>query len=310
MKIIRGAQNIPKPIPHPIVTIGNFDGVHLGHQALFKEVAQRTEETNGTSIVLTFEPHPLKITAPEKCPPFLTTFHQKLEVIEKTGIDMVICADFTPNFAKLNPKEFIKQVLLEKINVKSVIVGHDFKFGKGRDGTIASLQEMGKKLGFNVQIIEPIAINNQIVSSSLIRDLILRGDVKNAVQYLGRFYSLEGKVISGFKKGSAIGFPTANVDVLQNLVPHTGVYAVQVFFQNKILKGVANVGYNPTFNRKQLFVEVHIFNFTDNLYNVVIKVSFVDKIREEIVFTSEEDLKTQIQKDTITAKKMLLKDVK
>lgn len=308
MKIIQGIQNIQESITYPVLAIGNFDGVHLGHQAIFKKVVDRAEEVEGTGIVFTFDPHPRKILLPEKSALLLSTFEQKLEFIEKTGIDIVICADFTPDFAAQTPQEFTKKILVEKINVKEVFAGHDFNFGKGREGTIGYFQQLGKEFGFKVEVLNPVKINGGIVSSSFIRDLIANGQVSKAARYLGRPYSLEGKVVGGCKVGSAIGFPTANIDIHDNLIPHTGVYAVQIVIQKKTFKGVANIGYNPTFKRNRLSIEVHIFNFAENLYNETVRISFIDKIRDETSFPSPDELKMQIQKDIALAKEIIAKD--
>lgn len=308
MKIIRGIQNIKESITYPVLAIGNFDGVHLGHQAIFKKVVNRAKEVAGTGIVFTFEPHPRKILSPEKSTHLLSTFNQKLEFIEKTGIDLVICADFTPDFAALGPREFTKSILVDKICVKEVFAGHDFNFGKGRDGTLEYFEKLGDEYGFKVEVLEPVKTEDDIISSSRVRDMVLNGNVNIVSRYLGRPYSLEGQVVGGCQKGSAMGFPTANIDVRDNLIPHTGVYAVKVLIQNKTFKGVANVGYNPTFKRNQLSVEVHIFEFEGNLYDEIIKLSFIEKIRDEAAFASQEELKSQIQKDIITAKETLIKD--
>lgn len=302
MKIIRDIQNINKSITYPVLTIGNFDGVHLGHQAIFKKVVDRVKEVDGTGIVFTFEPHPKKILLPEKYLASLTTFEKKLELIEKAGIDMIICADFTPDFAALSSREFTKSLLVEKICVKEVFVGHDFNFGKGRGGTAECFQEMGEEFDFKVEVLDAVKINGGIVSSSFIRDLIANGQVSKATRYLGRPYSLEGKVVGGCKKGSAIGFPTANLDIHDSLIPHTGVYAVQIIVQKKTFNGVANIGYNPTFKRKLLTVEVHIFDFAEDLYDQTIRLFFINRIRDEVAFSSTEELKIQIQKDITSSK--------
>ncbi len=309
MKIIQGIQNIKESITYPVLTIGNFDGVHLGHQAIFKKVVDRVKEVEGTGIVFTFEPHPKKILLPDKYLASLTTFEKKLELIEKTGIDMVICADFTPDFAALSPREFTKSILVEKVCVKEVFVGHDFNFGKGREGTAEYFQKMGEEFGFKVEVLDAVKINGGIVSSSFVRDLIANGRVSKAARYLGRPYSLVGKVVGGCEVGSAIGFPTANIDVHDSLIPHTGVYAVQIIFQKKTFNGVANIGYNPTFKRNLLTVEVHFFDFTENLYDQTIRLLFINRIRDEVAFSSTEELKIQIQKDVKTAKEIIDEEI-
>ncbi len=308
MKIIQGIQNIKESITYPVLAIGNFDGVHLGHQAIFKKVVDRGKEVEGTGIVFTFEPHPRKILSPEKSTHLLSTFNQKLEFIEKIGIDLVICADFTPDFAALSPREFTKSILVDKICVKEVFAGHDFNFGKGRDGTLGYFEKLGNEYGFKVEVLEPVKTEDDIISSSRVRDLVLNGNVNIVSRYLGRPYSLEGQVVGGCQKGAAMGFPTANIDVQDNLIPQTGVYAVQVVFQKKTFNGVANIGYNPTFKRNQLSIEVHIFDFNENLYNETVRISFIEKIRDETAFASPDELKMQIQKDIDSAKKIIAKD--
>lgn len=309
MKIIRGIQNIKESITYPVLTIGNFDGVHLGHQAIFKKVVDRVKEVEGTGIVFTFEPHPKKILSPDKYLTSLITFEKKLELIEKTGIDMVICADFTTDFAALSPWQFTKSILVEKICVKEVFVGYDFNFGKRREGTAEYFQKMGEEFGFKVEVLDAVKINGGIVSSSFIRDLIVNGQVSKAARYLGQPYSLAGKVVGGREVGSAIGFPTANLDVHDSLIPHTGVYAVQIISKNKKYNGVANVGYNPTFKRNHLTVEIHIFDFTENLYDQTIRLLFINRIRDEVAFLSTEELKIQIQKDVKTAKEIIEEEI-
>ena len=307
MNVCRGVQNLKKQILSPILTIGNFDGVHLGHQALFKKISARAKEINGASVVVTFEPHPVKVLAPEKGLPLLTTFDQKIKLIEKSEIDNVICVDFTRSFAAQSQREFIKNLLIDKINVKEVILGHDFFFGRGREGNTMSLMKMGEELGFKVDFLDPVELNGEIISSSLIRDQLREGNVKSAAKYLGRLYRLEGKVIKGFRKGSAIGFPTANIDVHDNLIPHRGVYATLIKTRRKTHTGVVNVGYNPTFKRERLSIEAHLFDFNENLYNEMVKIFFVDKIRDEVAFASAEELKLRIQKDTLIAKDLVKK---
>ena len=212
MKIIRGTKNITGPIPYPVMAIGNFDGVHVGHQTLFRKTAELALANQGTAISFTFEPHPLKIIAPSKVPPLLTHFKKKMELMESFGISLVICADFTRQFADQRPRDFSKNILFEKIGVKEVVVGFDYAFGRGREGTIPYLKKMGEEFEFAVHVVEPFKLNGHTVSSSHVRELIEVGDVEMANQFLGRDYSIIGPVVSGHKTGQAIGFPTANID--------------------------------------------------------------------------------------------------
>ncbi len=207
MQIIRGTKHIPDPGPYPVMTIGNFDGVHLGHQIIFRRVAEIARENNGTGIVFTFEPHPLKIIAPEKAPPLLTSFRKKMELIEACGIDQVICADFNQSFADQQPREFAENILVGKIGVKEIVVGYDYAFGRGREGTIAYLKKMGEELHFKVHVIDPVEFEGHRVSSSYVRELIEEGDVVRAHDFLGRYYSIRGPVVHGHRRDAESDFP-------------------------------------------------------------------------------------------------------
>ena len=233
MRIIRGTKNIVGPIPFPVMAIGNFDGVHVGHQTLFCKTAELALAHGGTSIVFTFEPHPLKVIAPGKAPPLLTHFKQKMELIESCGINMVICADFTRKFADQQPRDFSRNILFEKIAAKKIVVGFDYAFGRGREGTIPYLKKMGEEFGFEVHVVEPFKLKGHTVSSSHVRELIEAGQVESASQFLGRNYSITGPVISGYKTGQTIGFPTANIDIKDYVLACPGVYAIKVKRYNK-----------------------------------------------------------------------------
>ena len=226
MKIVRGTKNISGPFTYPVVTLGNFDGVHVGHQILFKKAAEIASEKKGTSIAFTFEPHPLKVIAPEKVPPLLTHFHKKMELIEACNIDSVICADFTRQFADQRPRDFSENILKRKIGAKEVVVGFDYAFGRGREGTIPYLKKMGEEFGFVVHVVDPFQLDGLTVSSSHVRELIEAGNMESAQKFLGRHYSIVGPVISGYKTGQAIGFPTANIDTSKVQIPGTGVMPV------------------------------------------------------------------------------------
>lgn len=302
MIITRGTKNIVEPFPYPVVAIGNFDGVHMGHQIIFRQVAEIAGEHQGTGIVFTFEPHPLKIIAPEKAPPLLTTFRTKMELIQLCGIDRVICAEFTRQFADQAPRDFAENILAGKIGAREIVVGFDYAFGRGREGTIAYLKKMGDELGFKVHIVQPVRIEDRLVSSSHVRDLIEDGEVEKARQFLGRHYSIRGPVVSGYKTGASIGFPTANIDTSRVQIPGTGVYAVHILHGNNSRDGVANIGFNPTFHRDRLSVEVHIFDFSEQLYGKEIEITFIRRIRDEIEFASADELVSQIKKDIEAAK--------
>jgi len=305
MNIIRGTKNIKGPIAYPVIAIGNFDGVHVGHQILFRKTAELAKANRGTAIAFTFEPHPLKVLAPDKLPPLLTTFRKKMELIEECGIELVICADFTRQFSDQHPRDFAHDILVKRIGVKEVVVGFDYAFGRGREGTVRYLKQMGEEYGFRAHIVDPVELNGHLVSSSYVRELIEDGAVGAAGEFLGRHYSIPGPVIEGYKTGQAIGFPTANLDTSRVQIPGTGVYAVRIRRQEKTYNGVVNVGFNPTFDRDTLSVEAHIFDFDEKIYGQEIEVIFIRRIRSEIKFNSADQLVEQIQKDIQTAKTIL-----
>jgi riboflavin kinase/FMN adenylyltransferase len=305
MDVITGLDAVPKDVPLPIITIGNFDGVHLGHQAIFRTLCQRAGEVGGTSMVLTFEPHPLKILAPQRCPLLITPTEKKLAIMQRCGLEMVLCLPFTQVLANLTPVAFVEEVLVGVLRIHEIYVGYDFAFGKGRQGTIALLQELGRRYRFGVHIVEPIAVEGRVVSSSMIRQWIQQGDVDEAALLLGRLYSIAGTVVEGYQKGRELGFPTANVRSTYELIPARGVYAVSVEWRGQSYDGVANLGFNPTFGRSQLSLEIHLFDFAQDLYGEMVDVSFVKKIRDERAFPSVTDLVTQIAQDVEAAHTVL-----
>jgi riboflavin kinase/FMN adenylyltransferase len=305
MNVITNLGAFPKSLPSPIMTIGNFDGVHRGHQAIFRTLHQRAREIDGTAIVLTFEPHPLKVLAPERCPLLITSTAKKLSIMAGCRLDVVVCLPFTRELADLTPVAFVEDVLVGVIGIREIYVGYNFAFGKGRQGSIALLQEQGHRHGFRVHCIEPIAIEGRVVSSSMIRQWIQQGSVDEAALFLGRLYALAGTVVEGFQKGRELGFPTANVHTTDELIPGRGVYAVMVDWREQRYEGVANIGFNPTFGRTQLSVEIHLFNFSQQLYGEAVEVSFVKKIRDERAFPSVADLVKQIGQDVETAHTLL-----
>ncbi len=305
MDVITDLSAFPKSLPVPMMTIGNFDGVHLGHQAIFHTLSQRAREIGGTSIVLTFDPHPLKILAPQHCPQLITPTAKKLSIMRRCGLDMVVCLPFTQELANLTPVAFVENMLVGTIGIREIYVGYNFAFGKGRQGTIALLQDLGNHHGFRVHIIEPITVAGRVVSSSVIRQWIQQGKVDEAARFLGRFYSIAGTVVEGYQKGREIGFPTANVGSTYELIPSRGVYAVVVSWREQHYEGVANIGVNPTFGRTQLSIETHLFNFSQQLYGETVEVSFVKKIRDERAFPSVADLVKQIGQDVEVAHALL-----
>lgn len=305
MRIIRGVKNLTEVFPKPVLTLGNFDGVHLGHQAIFRKVVDRAREIGGTSIAFTFEPHPLKVLAPERSPRLLNTFHGKMKLVEATGIEVVVCANFTRSFADQHPEDFARDVLHAKVGVREVYVGYDYAFGRDREGSIEFLKGVGKSYGFEVGVVEAVSVDGQAVSSSLIRDCLSAGRVDEAVRFLGRYYTIEGKVIHGSHRGHTLGFPTANLHTANELLPEYGVYAVQAHVDHRRLDGVASIGVRPTFGGGPVSIEVYLFDFQEDIYGKHVDLSFVKRLRGEKKFANVDSLVNQMQKDVEEGKNVL-----
>ncbi len=306
MVVIRGLQSLDREFPAPVVTIGNFDGVHLGHQKIFRKVVEAARQRRGTSMVITFDPHPLKVVAPDRKLKLLTPLDEKIRLVELNGLDVFLCIDFNREFAKTDPEDFIRDILVEKLKVKHVIVGHNYRFGKGKRGTADLLRRRGRKYGFKVNVVRNKVISGHAVSSSRIRQLLLWGRVCEAAALLGRPYSIHGKVIRGAGRGAGIlGIPTANIETPNELAPREGVYAVKVKLKDDIYDGVANIGKNPTFGGGELSYEAHLFGFDGDLLGREIRLFFIDRIRGERTFPDAGSLKREIHRDIDRAKTIL-----
>ncbi|MEW6418463.1 MAG: bifunctional riboflavin kinase/FAD synthetase [Nitrospirota bacterium] len=309
MEIIRGLETLNKSYPNTVLTIGNFDGVHLGHQKILSMVLRRAKEVKGTSMAVTFEPHPIRVIAPEKEIKILTTFKEKAKMTEAMGIKILLCINFNKEFSNLSPDAFIENVLVKKIGAKEVIVGHNYAFGKDRKGTTELLRRRGRKYGFSVKVVRNAKVHGEIVSSSRIRNLLLRGRVQEASNFLGRAYSIEGKVIRGAGRGGKLlNVPTANLTTPVEFAPKEGVYAVRVGLKDMFFDGVANIGRKPTFGNSDVSYEVHLFNFSGNILKEEIKIYFIDWIRSERRFPDAFSLEKQIRDDIESAKEILSKN--
>lgn len=294
----------PCSYPKPVLALGNFDGVHLGHQNIFRHVVRKAEEIGGTPMAFTFDRHPLKILAPERAPLALTTNSQKSSLIGALGVRVGLCVPFTERFASQKPQAFIRDVLQERIGTHELVVGYDFRFGHHRTGNASLLQQQAAAHGYKVTVIPPVMLGDTVVSSTTIRALLQRGKVEEAARLLGRDYVLCGSVVQGFQRGAKLGFPTANVRSEQEIVPREGVYAVSVEWTNRRFAAVANVGHNPTFGNKSLSVEVHLLEFEGDLYGARLDVAFVSRIRDERKFGSVDELKSQIACDIEMARRI------
>ncbi len=309
MQLIESINNIKKPFKNSVITIGNFDGVHLGHQALFQMVIKKAGELEGTSVAVTFEPHPIRVLKQNGHPPLITLYEQKVELIEGFGLDVLICILFTRKFADLTAREFVEDILVERIGMKAIVVGEDYTFGKNREGNLDFLKSEAERFNFEVIQAKWVPAPNGLsgrISSTRVRELVLAGEVDHARRLLGRYYQIRGKVMSGRDRGGKLlGFPTANILLNDELCPKMGVYAVFVECLGKRYKGVANIGYSPTFDDHQYSVEVYILNFNENIYGQKIRVNFVRRIRDEKKFSGVKELSEQIGKDVANADNLL-----
>ncbi|MFQ5586440.1 MAG: bifunctional riboflavin kinase/FAD synthetase [Thermodesulfobacteriota bacterium] len=304
MKVIESDKSYRATKP-TVLTLGNFDGVHLGHQRILQRVVQRAEQLNLPSVVYTFDPHPLKVVAPHKSPPLITTGSDKARLIASFGISRLVLAQFTREFAAQHPTEFVEDVLMNQLKVREVWVGHDYTFGRGKRGTVEYLKELGRGFGFAVHVVPAQKKNGTIVSSSLVRRYIQGGNVRDAAQLLGRHYTITGTVVEGDRRGREIGFPTANIASDGELMPKDGVYAAYVNLGRKRRPGVANIGLAPTFGREHPVLEVHIIDFKRPIYGREVRIEFVERLRGERSFNDVGGLVRQITRDIEKAREAL-----
>jgi len=309
MKLYENLDDIKTPFDNAVITIGNFDGVHIGHQALFHEVIERADAMGGTSIAMTFDPHPIRFLNKKGSPSLITLCEQKLELIESSGIDVIIVVPFNIAFATLTARTFVEDILVSRIGMKTIVVGKDYTFGKGREGNLDLLKEMAGELAFEVIATDWIQSANASrgrISSTRIRELVMAGDLEKAEKMLGRHYQIRGTVATGRDRGGKLlGFPTANINLQDELCPKMGVYAVSVECRGSHYRGVANIGYSPTFDDHEFTVEVHILDFSDNIYGEKIRVNFFERIRDEIKFSSISELSDQITADIRKGRQIL-----
>jgi len=295
--------NIKKKHKNSVVAIGNFDGLHVGHQKVLKEASQKAKKNNLKFGLITFEPAPTMFFNKSVKNHRINSLDQKIYFLKQMNLDFVIIINFNKNFSNLSAEEFIKKILFKKIKSKYIFVSKNFKFGKKRLGNIITLKNFEKKYIYKTIITSPHKKEKKIVSSSLIRKIIYQGRLKEAERLLGRLWSVEGEVVKGAQRGRKIGFPTCNIKLNSYTTPKLGVYSVWVQIDNLKKRGIANIGYRPTFSGKSLLLEVHIFGIKRNLYKKILKISFIKFIRAEKKFENINQLKVQIKKDIISAKK-------
>ena len=307
MKIHQGLNAI-QPIRNAVVTIGTFDGVHIGHREILQRLKEIALKNNGETVVVTFWPHPRLVLFPDDDSlKLLSTFEEKADILLNLGIDHLVAIPFTKEFSNLTSEQFTRQVLIEKIGTKMLVIGYDHRFGKNREGSFEHLKANEKEYGFKVEEISKQEIDNIAVSSTKIRKALEIGDVKTANSYLGQHYSLSGKVVEGNRIGRKIGFPTANIEIVEKfkLVPADGVYAVKVFLDDRTYQGMLNIGNRPTIGDDKRSIECNIFNFSADIYNSKIKVELIERVRAELKFENVEQLKQQLEMDQLLLKSFL-----
>lgn len=303
MELIRGIHNIKPHHSGCVLTIGNFDGVHLGHQQVLSQVSEQAKKLNLPSVVMTFEPQPMELFLKAKAPARLTRLRDKFVQLDKLAIDRLLCVNFNQHFANLEPQAFICDLLVRQLGVKFLVVGDDFCFGQGRKGNFDMLRQAGEQYGFQVVSTQSFCVQQHRVSSTLIRDALANDQLDKAAEMLGRRYSISGRVSHGRKLGRTIGFPTANLPLKRCVSPVSGVYVVKVYGLNgQVFGGVANIGQRPTVNGVRQQLEVHLFDFKGHLYGQQLEVVLLHKLRDEQRFASFDALKQQIELDADAAR--------
>lgn len=307
MRLIRNIENY-QPVGPLYLALGNFDGVHRGHQALIKACVEAARLNQGVAAAYIFEPHPAKVIKPEQAPRLLVTPERKAELLDALGLDLLIYTPFTVEVAKMLPEEFVRDILVDRLGVKQAVVGFNYSFGYRGQGTPDMLAAFGQEFGFKVKIVDPVDINGQIVSSSAVRSALDTGDIEQAVDMLGYYPSWTGIVTEGEHRGSQIGFPTANLEVNPELsLPGHGVYAAVARVNQCSYKAVVNVGRKPTFHDQYpTTIEVHLIGFKDDIYGQQLTISLIKKIRDERKFNSADELVTQIAADRDSARDMVI----
>jgi riboflavin kinase/FMN adenylyltransferase len=307
MRVIRHLPRLERPLPRVVLTLGNFDGVHRGHQAILARARASADSTRGQVVALTFHPHPLAVLAPARAPGMIQSLHDRLATLGTLGVDVAVAQRFTREFSSLTPEDFVERFLLHRLEVVDVVVGYNVNFGRGRSGSASTLAALGAKHGFRVEAVGPVTVGDVAVSSSGVRHALAAGDVAQVHAMLGRHYRLRGRVIAGERRGRTLGFPTANLHVRPRvLVPGDGVYAVRVHAGSLRQPGVVNVGVRPTFGEARRTVEAHLLDWSGDLYGAWAEVEFVARLRGERRFDGPQALRDAIAADVAAARRVLV----
>ncbi|MDT8440288.1 MAG: bifunctional riboflavin kinase/FAD synthetase [Desulfuromonadales bacterium] len=305
MKVVRSLDALQPPPGGSVVTIGNFDGVHLGHREIFRRVVGKASTLGAAAVVLTFEPHPLRLLAPERAPLRINTPEEKVRLIEASCVDLLLVLPFDRALARLPARAFVEQILIERLALRSLVVGYDYAFGRNREGDLDFLRGMAQKHDFVLEVLPPIARGEVVYSSSRIRSLLQAGQVNDVVNVLGRHFTLDGIVVAGAARGRQLGFPTANLRTSKELLPKDGVYAVKVRWRDAVYDGVVNIGRRPTFPGAAPSLEIHLLDFAGDLYGETLRIYFVERLRDELRFATVGDLQAKVSEDIAAARRLL-----
>lgn len=305
MRVLTGTEIFNKNFVGSVVTIGNFDGVHRGHVALLRHLKQQSARLSLPSVVVTFEPHPLALLAPEASPTLITTFEQKRDLIAEQGVDCLVVIGFTHAFSMLSAESFVRDVLCHSLGMRHIIIGHDYAFGRDRQGNYATLARMMGECCFTLEEVDPVGTDELIFSSSLVRRMVSEGDVATAARILGRYHVVVGRVVHGRQVGRELGFPTANIAPTNELIPLDGVYAVMVAVGGELYQGACNIGSNPTLGGGERSIEVFLLDFSGQLYDRELSICFVRRLRGERTFSDAGELIRAIGQDVQTTRTVL-----
>lgn len=305
MKLVRSLSQLSAPPGGTVVTIGNFDGVHLGHREIFRQVVGEARNRQAAATVITFEPHPLRLLAPDQAPPRINTPREKVRLLRASCIDLLVVLPFTRRLARLPAADFVDGLLVGKLGVRHLVIGYDYAFGRNREGDAAFLSAAARRHGFTLEVLEPLCSGGEIYSSTRIRQALQQGDVAGVVNVLGRHFTLDGKVVSGAGRGRRLGFPTANLVTEKELLPREGVYAVRVRHRRRMYDAVVNLGRRPTFAGAEPSLEIHLLDFVGDLYGARLRLYFVERLRDEQRFPSVEALQSAVLADIDRARKVL-----
>jgi riboflavin kinase/FMN adenylyltransferase len=311
MRVVRHLARRSSRLGPAVLTLGNFDGAHLGHQAIIRRAVSRARAAGAQCVALTFEPHPVAVLAPDRAPAMIQTLHDRLVSLRELGIDVTVLQRFTLDFAALDPEAFVRDFLLRHLDVVHVVVGYNVNFGRARAGSAETLRALGARLGFGVDVVGPVATpgEGEQVSSTRLRELLQAGDMPGARRLLGRPHALRGRVVVGDRRGRTLGFPTANLHLRRGLLlPPDGVYAVGVEAGGRAHEGVLNVGVRPTFGGRRRTVEVHLLDFDGDLYRRWLVVKLIERLRGEAAFSGPEALRAAIAADVARARTVLARN--